>query len=492
MRDYERFLTHVKKIDTCTRIWKRLDFDRQCCAPKSGLACCGEDAAQIFGRIHELRCDPGFLEIMKRCLQHSKQLTSTELLSVRYQYELYEREKNNTVEFTRELSGITGAAFDGWVQAKEKDNYNLFAPHLKKVIEVFQRSIRNRDKEYAYIYDACLSDYERGSTVERMDVFFEELREKLCPVLAECRLLDSLPPVFRAEVPIEMQRKLSLQILEAEGLDLTKVSLMETKHPFTQLMNHDDVRITTRFQEHDFISNLYTILHEGGHAVHYMNLPEEFYENGMTAVSTFGMQECISRFYENVIGRSEAFCQWIAPLIQEYYLGKTDTITAEQLFSYVNAYRIQPIRMEADEISYCMHILIRYELEKSFMNGDISVSDIPVLWNEKYRQYLGIEVQNDKEGVLQDVHWTDSIGYFPSYALGSVAAAQLFYRMREDFDVYEAVRSGQLYKVKEWLIQNAFHTSMASDIFTWIRKVTEKELSVDYFVLYLKEKLRLL
>ncbi|MCI8417597.1 MAG: carboxypeptidase M32 [Lachnospiraceae bacterium] len=489
MKDYERFLSHIREIDTHTRIWKRLDFDRQCCAPKGGLACCGEDLALAARKIHELRCEPSFLEAMERCLERSGELRPVELLSVQYQYELYQREKNNSAEFAQELSRTTGAAFDGWVRAREENRYALFAPCLKRVIEAFRQSGGNRDKEYAHMYDACLSDYERGSTVERMDAFFGQLKEKLRPLLEEGKPECRWTPLLSTNAPVDAQKKLSLRILEALGLPMENVSLMETKHPFTQLMSGVDVRITTRYRQDDFVSNLYTILHEGGHAVHYMNLPEEFYTNGMSSVPTFGMQECISRFYENIIGRSEAFCQWIAPLLGEYYPGEASAITPEQLFCHVNARRRQPIRMQADEVSYCMHILIRYELEKGFMSGEIPVEEIPVLWNEKYRQYLGIQVPDDNQGVLQDVHWADSIGYFPSYALGSVAAAQLFYRMKEDFDVYEAVREGQLYRVKEWLAGNAFDAGMAGDIFTWIKKVTGRELSVDYFVAYLKEKL---
>ncbi len=489
MKEYDRFLAHVREIDACTRIWKRLDFDRQCCAPKGGLACCGEDLAQIARRIHELRCAPEFLEAMEGCLGQGEQLTEMELRSVQYQYELYQREKNLSAEFAQELSRITGAAFDGWVQAREENHYAVFAPCLKRVIEAFRQSAANRDKKYAHIYDACLSDFERGSTVEQMDAFFGELKEKLAPILKEGKPAKTPEPLFRAEVPVEAQKKLSLRLLEAEGLCMEKTSLVETKHPFTQLMSRNDVRVTTRFYRENFVSNLYTILHEGGHAVHYTNLPEEFYTNGMTAAPTFGMQECISRFYENVIGRSRAFCQWVVPLIREYFPGEAGRITPDQLFSYVNAPRREPIRMQADEASYCMHILIRYELEKGFMSGEIPVEEIPALWNKKYEQYLGIWVSNDNEGVLQDVHWADSIGYFPSYALGTVAAAQVYYRMNEDFPVYEAVERGQLYRVKEWLVSHAFDGNMAGDFFTWIRKVTGRELSVDYFVAYLKEKL---
>lgn len=485
MKDFDRFLVHIDRIDACTRIWKRLDFDRQCCTAKGGFTCCANDLASVSKRLHELRCDPEFLEIMERCLLCPEQLDTLQLASVRYQYELYQREKNNTAEFVQELSYITGAAFDGWVRARAENNYALFAPCLEKVIDVFRQSVINRDTNYAHIYDACLSDYERNSTVERMDAFFSQLKEKLVPILKERRSCDSVEPVFGARVPVDAQKKLSLRLLMAEGLDMEKVSFMEARHPFTQLMCQNDVRITTRFREQDFVSNLYTVLHEGGHAVQYTNLPKNFYAYGMTAAPTFGMQECISRFYENIIGRSYAFCQWIAPMIRKYYPGKAGTVTGEQLFFHVNAYRHEPIRIQADEVSYCMHILIRYELEKGFMAGEIPVAKLPELWNEKYRQYLGIEVQNDNEGILQDVHWVDSIGYFPSYALGSVAAAQLFYRMNEDFDVYGMVQKGELRRVTEWLIENAFNEDMAGDIFTWIYRVTGRELSVEYFVNYL-------
>ena len=488
MEQYEKFLTHVRELETYTRIWKRLDFDKQCCAPEGGLICCGEDLAVISARMHDLRCAPEFVEEMEDCLAHREELEPVQQAAVRYYYERYEKEKNLTPEFVLELARIESAAFEGWVRAREKNDYRIFQPHLEKVIQAFRHAVESRDRTYAHVYDGCLADYERNSTVERMDAFFHEMKEKLLPLLAESQKSSPNVSLFQKPVPLDAQRMLSWQILQAMGLEREKTSLIETKHPFTQLMSKGDVRVTTHFYENNFLSNIYTILHEGGHAIHYGNLPGEFYENGIADISIFGMQECISRFYENVIGRSHAFCEWLVPLIRRYYPEETGKITVQQLFEQVNAHSRNPIRMRADEASYCIHILIRYELEKGFMGGEISAAEIPELWKEKYRDYLGIEVRDDREGVLQDVHWVDCIGYFPSYALGSVASAQLFCRMQQDLDVYGAVRENRLYEVTEWLKEHAFHISMTSDVFTWIREVTGSELSVDSFVRYLELK----
>lgn len=362
-------------------------------------------------------------------------------------------------------------------------------PYLKNVIEMVKKVNSNREITYDTLYDACLSDFERDSTVQKMDEFFDEIKAGLCsdqsPVCPNHHEDDAL---FARKVPLETQKKLALLLLDAEGVDLNQTFFTETEHPFTQSIGCGDLRVTTHYYENDFISSIYTVIHEGGHAILHLNLPEHFRKNGLSDVPTYGMHGCISRFYENIIGRSYACCEWITPIIQQYIPGTFHDLSAQKLYHYVNRRQSNPIRMEADEWSYCLHILIRYELEKAFINDNLSVEDIPRVWNEKYRQYLGIEVQNDNDGVLQDVHWVDSIGYFPSYALGTVAGAQLFYRMNEDFDVYQAVREGKMRKIRDWLQKNAFVDSMTSDVSTWIESVTGQKFSTKHFIRYLKAK----
>ena len=200
------------------------------------------------------------------------------------------------------------------------------------------------------------------------------------------------------------------------------------------------------------------------------------------------MHESISRFYENLIGRSEAFIHYIYPEIRSLSGGVFDDVSERELYEAVN--RVHPglIRTEADELSYCLHVLIRYELEKAFVNGEITVDQIPALWNAKYKEYLGVEVPNDAEGCLQDVHWTSDYGYFPSYALGSAYGAQILRAMERDFDVFAAVRAGELYRVTDWLTERVFSIASLSTPDQWIRAISGESLNVNYFLDYLEEK----
>ena len=207
---------------------------------------------------------------------------------------------------------------------------------------------------------------------------------------------------------------------------------MTTEHPFTTNFGPHDVRVTTHYYEENFISNIFTTLHEGGHALFMQNEPEEFYREYAADSMTNGMHECISRFYENLIGRSEAFIHFIYPKLQELSGGTFADVTERELYEAVNLASPGLIRCDADELTYCLHILVRYELEKAFMNGEITVDEIPALWNEKYKAYLGLDVPDDAQGCLQDVHWTMPIGYFPSYALGSAYGVQILRTMEKE------------------------------------------------------------
>ena len=290
-------------------------------------------------------------------------------------------------------------------------------------------------------------------------------------------------------VSISKQEEFSRYLLELEGLKKSALVLMTTEHPFTTNFGRVDVRVTTHYHEENFISNVFTTLHEGGHALFMQNEPDETVMNHMADRMTNGMHECISRFFENIIGRSEAFIEFIYPKLRELSGDTFSDVSARELYEAVNIAQPGLNRCEADELTYCLHVLIRYEMEKAFVNGETTVDEIPDVWNAKYREYLGVEVPNDTEGCLQDVHWSGwDYGYFPSYALGSAYGAQILRRMEKDFDVFEEVRKGNLIKVSRWLIDNVFSIASLSTPDEWIRAITGESLNTDYFLDYLEGK----
>ena len=288
--------------------------------------------------------------------------------------------------------------------------------------------------------------------------------------------------------PISQQEAFSKYLLELEGLDKEALVLMTTEHPFTTNFGPKDVRVTTHYYENNFVSNIFTTLHEGGHALFMQNEPEEFYREHAANSMTNGMHECISRFYENLIGRSEAFVHFIYPKLQELSGGTFADVSERQLYEAVNAAAPGLNRCDADELTYCLHIMIRNELEKAFMNGEITVDEIPALWNQKYQDYLGVTVPDDAQGCLQDVHWTMPAGYFPSYALGSAYGVQILRTMEKDFDVFTCAAKGDLLPIRDWLKAHVFSIASITTPDEWIRAITGESLNPDYFLTYLEEK----
>ncbi len=488
MSEYQKFLSYINSIGIYKRIWRRLDYDRQCNTPTEGLTLCGRDAAFISRMLEEAKKEPAFINNMHGLLTSGAELTDIQRAAVSFQYSQYERDANITPEMAQKFSEVTGNAFDAWIRAREENRFDVFAPYLADVISMTRKMAYLRKTDVKSVYDLCLDNFERNISNDRLCEFFDQVREKLCQPSVMSHSDADEDHLFEQSFPLDKQKAFSIFLLNAEGLPEDKITLREAEHPFTQFFNFCDVRITTHYYENDVLSNLYTVLHEGGHAILHLYLPTEYYENGLSEAPTYGMHECISRFYENIIGRSMAFCQYITPVMQEYFPKQCVDLTPECLYRYVNRRSHTPIRMEADEWSYCAHILVRYELEKAFMENDLSVEELSRVWNEKYKQYLNMEIRDDNNGVLQDVHWVDSIGYFPSYALGTVGGAQLFSRMNQDFDVYESVRAGRMDCIRDWLKSYAFPKTISENYFTWIEEITGRPLSVDDYAAYLNSK----
>ena len=406
-------------------------------------------------------------------------------------YEGYARSKNISAKLSYEMDLASNKAYGAWLSAKKANDFSLFRDALADLIHYCRVNIDLRDEKKDSYYNTCLDDYEKGGSIEQLDAFFAALKARIVPLLG--RIVKEGKPIredfMSRPVPIPAQEAMSRYLLELEGLRKSALVLMTTEHPFTTNFGRHDVRVTTHYHEDSFISNVFTTLHEGGHALFMQNEPQELYDNHCADNMTSAMHETISRFYENLIGRSEAFIDFVAPQIRALSGGIFDDVTNRELYEAVNVARPSLIRTEADELSYCLHIMIRYELEKAFVNGDISVDEIPALWNAKYKEYLGIDVPDDTQGCLQDVHWSGwSYGYFPSYALGNAYGAQILHTMEKDFDVSAAVRAGELTKVRDWLTGHVFSIASLSTPDEWIRAITGESLNVNYYLDYLEEK----
>ena len=339
-----------------------------------------------------------------------------------------------------------------WHQAKETNDYPLFAPYLEKLIDYNRRfAAYKNDKKPAY--DVMLDNFEKGASMATLDSFFATLRERLTPViLAVAEKPAPRTDFLQHRFPVHIQRELSDRLMAMMGIDRRRCSITETEHPFTSGFNKWDVRITTHYYEDDLLSSMYSVIHEGGHALYELGTGDELQFTGLDTGATMGLHESQSRFYENLIGRSLPFCRAALPVMQELFPEQLKGVTPEMLYSAVNKAQPSLIRTEADELTYPMHIMIRYEIEKLMMQGDVKVDELPGLWNRMYKEYLGVEVPDDRRGVLQDTHWSGGMfGYFPSYALGSAYGVQMLSAMEKDVDVWAAVEKGDLSPITAWL-----------------------------------------
>ena len=347
---------------------------------------------------------------------------------------------------------LVSEAENRWHTAKETNNFELFRPYLEKIVETNRKFAGYFDPDKAP-YDVLLDKYEKGATMGSLDRFFARLRERLVPAIKS--LPQRVQPddgfLFRS-YPIDKQRLLSDHLMELMGLDRSHCGIAETEHPFTLNFTHNDVRITTHYIENNLASSIYSVIHEGGHALYELGVDGEYDYTSLAGGSSMGIHESQSRFYENIVGRSPEFAQLLFPKLAELFPEQLDGVTAEQFSRAVNRAQPSLIRTESDELTYPLHIMVRYELEKRLIAGELAVADLPAEWNRMYREYLGVEVPDDTHGVLQDSHWSGgSFGYFPSYALGSAYSAQMLRQMQKDFDVFGDIRSGKLSRITEWL-----------------------------------------
>ena len=481
----------LDEMEAYFRALGKLSFDMECCAPPEGMARAGEDMAILGKQVHKLTHDPRFEQLVCELRADGEGLTDVQKKAVEHLYDGYARSKNISAELSFEMDMATSRSYGDWLSAKKAADFSLFRDSLAALIKYNRMAIDLRDEKKATYYDTCLDDHEKGGSAAQLDGFFAALKARIVPLLQ--RIQAEGKPIredfMSRPVPIPQQEAMSRWLLEQEGLRESALVLMTTEHPFTTNFGPQDVRVTTHYHEDSFISNVFTTLHEGGHALFMQNEPEELYAQHCANNMTNAMHETISRFYENLIGRSEAFLAFAAPKIRELSGGTFDDISDRELYEAVNVARPSLIRTEADELSYCLHIMIRYELEKAFMNGEISVDEIPALWNAKYREYLGIEVPDDAQGCLQDVHWSGySFGYFPSYALGNAYGVQILRRMEQDFDVFAAVRAGELTKVRDWLKEHVFSIASLTTPDEWIRAISGESLNVEYYLDYLEDK----
>lgn len=403
--------------------------------------------------MYNLIADPENEDMLKYLESHQEELDAQKIREVEVLRKQYDQIHRIPAQEYVEYNVLQNDAQVAWEKAKNEDDFGSFAPYLEKIV-MFNRKFAGYYNGELAPYNALLNEYEEGLTMETLDAFFAQLREVIVPLIAKVQEAEPIEDGFLFKhYPVEIQRKFSDYLMEVLGMDRSHSTIAETEHPYTTNFNNKDVRITTHYHEDNLVSSMYSVIHEGGHALYELGADDCYNYTVLSGGVSMSLHESQSRFYENIIGRSEPFIKAVFPKVKEFFPEQLEGVDAEQFYRAVNKAQPSLIRTEADELTYALHVMVRYEIEKQLIGGTLEVKDVPAEWKRLYKEYLGVEVPNDKEGCLQDSHWSGGmIGYFPSYALGSAYGVQMLRKMEADLgDIWTDVAAGDLSRVTGWL-----------------------------------------
>ena len=487
-------LNTVKKEDQCLHAMRLIEFDMQTSCPEMGMNKEGELIAEIEKQAFRIRNDEKFIEDVLELYREKETLDEYERALIEKRYRTYLTEKNMSDEISHRHSLIEKQAYADWSIAKEKKDFSLFSESLGKVININRERIDLRElgegESFACGYDILLDRFERGITVKDLDRLFDGMKERLTVLLEKIRNSKKKIRTDFLSIPatFEQQQKAADFLKELMGLDPKRSALRVCSHAFSDRMERDDVRLTTYFLPDLFTSNIYSILHEGGHSLFELLSPYEDSDWFIYDNKTLGMHESVSRFYENVLGRSKDFIRLVYPEFQKIFPQILRDVSCDELYEAVNCVTPSLIRTEADEVTYPLHILIRDELEKGIFEEGLKVEELPERWNRKYGEYLGVTPGSESEGILQDVHWSSDFGYFPTYAVGNFYNAMYIGRMKKEIDVHSLIKNGDIRGINRWMQDNVFLKADRLTPKEWIRDITGRELTCDDYMDYLEGK----
>ncbi len=381
-----------------------------------------------------------------------------------------------------------------WSKAREANDFGIYAERLKRRRDLDIARVRQWDAaavpEAVTDYDCMLDEYETGMNTKRLDALFSESGKRIRRLMEKIRKSKKKirTDFLSREVSDVQQEKMTEYLLDLMGFDRSRGTWGKTIHPFTERIGAKDTRVTTHFDPNNFLSNIYTVIHECGHALFEQFQPVENHRHHIADCKTMGQHESVSRFYENIIGRSEVFIRLIYPKVREIFPEVMKDVSERELYEAVNLVTPSLIRTEADELTYTLHIVIRYELERELVDGGLAIESLPKAWADAYRKYLGIVPPDDLSGVLQDVHWTDSFGYFPTYALGNFYGGMYLKKMQEDLDPFAALADSGFSRINEWMKDHVFAKADRLSPAVWIRDITGRDLIAGDFLSYLEDK----
>jgi carboxypeptidase Taq len=494
MKSLDIIYSIQKEISTLRGISGLLDWDLQTYMPKGSAKDRAEQIALISKKIHEKITSAELkksIEDLVKPENFSKLEKKDRIVVERLKKDVEKMSKLPT-EFVEELSMVTGLAHNAWEEAKKKSDFSIFQPHLEKIVEL-------EIKQASYLglpghpYNGLIDLFEEGMTAEVLTEKFKKLKAGLVKLLKEIKnskTYKSRKNMEKSKFPIESQRMFSKDVMKLIGLSESRSRIDESVHPFTTETGANDVRITTRYKEENPLFAFSSTVHEAGHALYQLDLPEEYNDTVVFRGASFGLHESQSRFWENMIAKNILFWKYYFKFFKKAFNKQLKNTSLEQWYRYDNDVKPSLIRIEADEVTYCLHIILRFEIEMGLIEGSIKVKDLPKIWNKKMKELVGVEPKNDSEGVLQDVHWSGgAFGYFPSYAIGTIYAAQLFDTLSKKHPKIKGqIQKGDFSTITKWLKENVHKYGRSLNADDIIKKACGEGLNIDVYIQYLRKK----
>ncbi len=482
-----RVLLHAQSV---------LNWDQETQLPEAAIEERAEQLSALEGIVHEKKTTAEIGDLLSDAGADSdnpggeKTLESLDRAFLRQMYRQYQRSTKLPAKLVTDLAKTASRAQSIWQSARANADFGVFAPHLKRLVDLRIESTEFLGYE-EHPYDALLDEFEPWAKTSFVTEIFGSLRESLVPLakeISEAPAVDDA--VLKQHFPREGQEAFGRLLLDHMGFEFSRGRLDVSAHPFTDKLGRDDVRITTRYNENFLNSSVFGTIHEAGHALYELGFPKSIKDTILGEGTSMGIHESQSRLWENFIGRSLPFWRYFYPLLQQQFPGELGEVSLEDYYRAIN--RVEPslIRVEADEVTYSLHIIMRFNLEKKLITGELAVEDLPDAWRDESRALLGPVPKNDADGVLQDIHWSfGAFGYFPTYALGNLYAAQFHDSLRRSItDLDARLESGDLTAVLSWLRSNVHAPGSTRTAAEVCEEVTGAPLSAQHFVRYLRDK----
>lgn len=486
----KQFNEHLLKQKAYMYALNVVGWDSATEAPRGAFERRAEMIGMLSGELFKLEVDEEYQKVVNGLFETINELSDID------QRQIKDAKKNldKIIKIPQkeyvEYSKLINLSQRLWEDAKENNDFAMFQPNLEKIIEYKKRFVSYYELD-DHPYNVLLDDYEEGMTMVEYNKFFDTLRTDLVPFVKE--VLNSgklLNDAFMLEsFDPEKQKIFCDYLIDQLSFDRSKGLMKESVHPFTWNTHPGDVRFTTRYLEDFVFSSIFAAIHELGHATYEQQIDDKWNNTNLSGGSSMGLHESQSRFYENIIGRSKEFWGVHYPKLLELFPKELTDVSLDDFYRATNKVEASLVRVEADELTYPLHIMLRYDIERMLMCDEVEVKDLPELWNNKMVEYLGIKPKNDSEGVLQDVHWSAGLlGYFPTYALGSAYAAQFYYAMKKDINVEKLVKDNRINDINIWLKDKIHQYGKSKTPKELLLEVTGEEFDPKYYVQYLKEK----